>query len=251
MISREFAVGVNPDIDVHIQSGRVEIRSGPAGVVKVDVETDNAGFVVEQHGDQIHIATKPNGGWSSRNSAYVVVEVPDDSDATIASASAKIEIEAPVRNLDMKTASGDIDVSFASSASIKTASGDVRIGVVKSDVKVSSASGDVNLEESEGKVRFSSASGDLFIGASSGAINASTASGDVTVQRYSGRQLNVKSMSGEVEVGVPAGTRLDLDATLLSGELHLPEPGNSSESSSREMTIRVKLVSGDLRIDRR
>lgn len=250
MISKEFIVGSNPDIDIHIQSGRVEIRPGSAGVVKVDIDTENIGFIVEQRGDQIYISTKQNGGWSSRNSAYVVVEVPNDSDAHVASASARIEIDAPVRDLDAKTASGDIYVASARGATIKTASGDIRIGEAETDVKVSSASGDVSLDKAGGKVAFSSASGDLFIGNCGGAINASTASGDVEIQRFSGRQLNVKSMSGDVEVGVPARTKLDLDATLMSGELHHPESGGGSEPSSRQMAIRVKLVSGDLRIHR-
>jgi len=250
VIHEEFSVGSNPDIDVHIQSGRVEIKHGRAGLVKVEVETDNSGFVVEQRGDQIHISTNKNSGWSSRGSAYVTVEVPKESDATITSASAKIGSDALLRNLDIKTASGDIDVAFANSAVVKTASGDARIGEVKTDLKVSSASGDVNLGESGGKVNFSSASGDLLIGEASGAVNAATASGDVTVQRFSGRQVNVKSMSGEVELGVPTGTRVDLDATLMSGQLHTPEPGDTSEPSERQMTIKAKLVSGDLWIRR-
>lgn len=250
MINKEFAVGPNPDIDIHIQSGRVEIRSGKTDQVKVAVETDDSQFKVEQRGDQIYISSGKGGGWSSRGSAYVVVDVPDDSDATIASASAKIEIDAPIRDLDIKTASGDIDVSRANNANIKTASGDARIGEVRTDIKVNSASGDVNLGQSAGKVTFSSASGDIMIGENNGTINASTASGDVTIERFVGRQVNVKSMSGEVEVGVPAGTHLDLDVTLLSGDLHTPEPSTQSTPGGHEMSIKAKLVSGDLWIRR-
>lgn len=250
MIHKEFSVGSNPDIDIHIQSGRVDIKSGAAGIVKVDVDTKATGFVVEQRGDQIHISSEKNSGWSSVDSAYVVVEVPADSDATIAAASAKIEIDAPLRDLNVRTASGDIDVVEARNATIKTASGDARLGEVLNDVKVSSASGDINLGESGGKVNFSSASGDLFIGENSGAVTAATASGDVAIERFSGRQAIVKSMSGEVEIGVPPGTRVDLDATLMSGSLHTPEPSAGSEPSKHQISIKVKLVSGDLRIHR-
>ena len=248
MINKEFSVGPNPDIDIHIKSGRVEIRPGAAGVVKVSVDTDDTNFVVSQRGDQIHISSDRNTSWSSRGSAYVVVEAPADSDANIGSASAKIEIDIPLRSVNVKTASGDVEIGVAESVNIKTASGDVRIGAVKTDINVSSASGDVNLGESDGKVNFSSASGDLTIGKNSGTVNASTASGDVAIVRFSGRLANVKSMSGEVEIGVPAGTRLDLDATLMSGELHTPQPTDRSEPSERQMTIKAKLVSGDLRI---
>lgn len=250
MINKEFSVGPNPDIDIHIQSGRVEIKSGNSNLVKVDVETEDSEFKVEQRGDQIYVSSGKGGGWSSRGSAYVSVEVPDDCDATIASASAKVEIDSPVRHLEIKTASGDIEFALANSANIKTASGDARIGEVRGDIKVSSASGDVNLGQSGGKVTFSSASGDILIGENGGTITASTASGDVTIERFFGRQLNVKSMSGEVEVGVPGGTGLDLDVTLMSGELHTPEPAAGPGPSGRQMTIKAKLVSGDLWINR-
>ena len=89
-----------------------------------------------------------------------------------------------------------------------------------------------------------------MIGENSGVITASTASGDVAIERFLGRQVNVKSMSGEVEVCVPVGTRLDLDVTLMSGDLHTPEPSAQSTPGGREMSIKAKLVSGDLWIRR-
>jgi hypothetical protein len=57
-------------------------------------------------------------------------------------------------------------------------------------------------------------------------------------------------MSGSVRLGIPAGTRLDLDANSLSGRIRLPSPNPSPEPPEREMTARIRLVSGDLRIDR-
>ncbi|MFV1961389.1 MAG: DUF4097 family beta strand repeat-containing protein, partial [Acidimicrobiia bacterium] len=184
------------------------------------------------------------------DSAYVVIEVPDGTDATVGTASAKIECSGPLGRVDAKTASGEIEIAQAESAIIKTASGNANIGTVINDLKINSASGDASVGECDGKANFAAASGDIHMGVGTGPVNASTASGDVTIERFTGRRAIFKSMSGTAIIGVPAGTRLDLDVTLLSGDLKLPKPAPDTPRSERQMTIKAKLVSGDLTIRR-
>ena len=250
MTSYEFKVGPNAEIDVHVQSGRVEINQGTSGKIKVEVDTDDPGFVVEQRGDLIFISFDHDSGWLSRRSAYVVAEVPEGTDVTVGTATAKIECNANVGRCEAKTASGDVEINSAESAVLKTASGDAAIGTVTGDIKIKSASGDAHIRKSDGKVSCSSASGDIHITAGNGPVSVATASGDLVISHFRGRKASFKSMSGSASIGVPAGTRLDLDATLLSGKLNLPKPSGDTPSSDRQMTIRAKLVSGDLSIQR-
>lgn len=246
MIEQEFSVGSNAEIDVHIQSGRVEVKTGEDGTIRIKVDTDDPAFAVEQRGDLIYISSDKNKSWSARGSAYVVVEVPEGTDAAVGTASAKIECSGVLGRLEAKTASGDIDIEFAESVIIKTASGDASVGKVKNDLKVSSASGDTNVGECDGKASFMAASGDIRIGVCSGTVSASTASGDITIERFTGARANIKSMSGSACLGIPTGTRLDCDITLLSGNMNLPKPTSDIPRVEREMSIKGKLVSGDL-----
>ena len=216
----------------------------------VDVDTSDPGFMVEQRGDLILVSSDKNSNWMSRNSAYVRVEVPPATDANISTASADIECHAPMGKVVLKTASGEIEVDHAEDVNIKTASGDAEVRHVSGDIKVSSASGDVEVGECGGKANFSAASGDIEVGSGLGPIVGSTASGDLTIRQFSGRRANFKTMSGTVTVGVPAGTILDLDATLLSGSLNLPKPTDDTPDAKRNMSISAKLVSGDLNIRR-
>lgn len=250
MIEQEFSVGSNAEIDVHIRTGRVEVKTGNDGIIRVDVDTDDQGFIVEQRGDLIYVSSDKNTRWSARGSAYVVLEVPDKTDVTVGTASARIECNGPLGRVEAKTASGEIEIAQAESAIIKTASGNASVGTVTNDLKITSASGDTTVGECGGKANFSAASGDIRIGVSTGMVNASSASGDVTIERFTGRRAIFKTMSGTVIVGVPAGTRLDLDVTLLSGDLKLPKPAPNTPRSERQMTIKAKLVSGDLTIER-
>ena len=250
MIREDFNVNGHAGVDVHIQSGRVEIKGGETGVIAVEVDTPDPGFVVEQRGNTIHLFSDKTSSWLSRGSTYVVIAVPEGSDASIGTASGKIETRVTLGEVEAKTASGKVNIAAANDLTVKTASGSTSIGVVTGDLRISSASGDADIGEVHGKCIGSSASGDLHIGESTGDVTASTASGDIAVTKYSGDRAVFKSMSGSIQVGIAAGTSLELDANLLSGELNLPTPTPSDETREieRHMTIKAKLVSGNLTI---
>lgn len=251
MIEREFSVGDRPELEVEIQSGRVEIKEGAPGRVRVSVETSDPGFVVEQRGDLVMVSSDRDKSWLARRSALVVVEAPPGVDCDITTASARVDCEVPVGRISVRTASGDIDIARADTATIKTASGDTAIGSVTRAVRFASASGRIHIiEDCAGTGVFSTASGDVRIGNASATIEANTASGDIEIASCTGRGATFKSMSGQVTVGVPGGTSLDLDASLLSGRLRVPEPQDRSGPADRQMAIKAKLVSGDLVINR-
>ncbi|MGB8361311.1 MAG: hypothetical protein WCE80_07935, partial [Acidimicrobiia bacterium] len=67
---------------------------------------------------------------------------------------------------------------------------------------------------------------------------------------FSGRSGVFKGMSGDIDLGIPTGTSVDLDVNLLSGRLNLPEEATERHDPVRHMTIGAKLVSGDLTISR-
>lgn len=250
-IEREFEIDGLPEIDVRIQSGRVELVKREPGRVEVTVDTDDRDFVVEQRGDLIVVASDKNTSWLARGSAFVVITAPESSAAVIATASARVESQIPLGHVEVKTASGDVEIESAQAADIKTASGDARIGSTKKTLRFKSASGDLLVTEScEGTATFASASGDIHINQADATLDVNTVSGDVIIPRFGGQKAGLKSMSGNIRLGIPAGTKLDLDASLLSGKLHLPEPQEETTPTRRHMSIRAKLVSGDLLIDR-
>lgn len=246
MIHKSFTIEGPPDIEIRIETGRVDIRPGEPGTVDVRVDTKVAGFIVEQRGNSILVSSDKNASWLSRGSAYIVIEAPDGTDIKAGVASAPIRAEIPLGKVDIRTASGDIELMAAETLVVKTASGDLDVGSVERGLRFSSASGDLRVaDRAGGSVVASTASGDVHIEHSDATIEMNTASGDAHISYFEGRSASFKAMSGDIDIGVPPRTNVDLEVSLLSGRLRLPDSPKRDEPPERHMSIRGKLVSGD------
>lgn len=251
MIEKTFTIAGKPDIDIRIERGKVEVRKGAEGKVSVSVDTNDPNFVVEQRGSSIIISSERGKGWSSAGSSFVVVDTPPDSDLDVSVATAEVQVDVPLDRVDVKTASGDVDLAGAEILSVKTASGDARVGHIGKALRFTTASGDLFVTgEARGTVAVSTASGDVRIDDCGATVDINSVSGDVFIPRFSGRSGDFKGMSGDVNLGILEGTSLDLDVSLLSGKLYVPEAAETRPEIERHMSVKVKLVSGDLKIER-
>jgi DUF4097 and DUF4098 domain-containing protein YvlB len=251
VIDKTFSVDSTPRAEVQIQSGTVRLQAGEPGQIRVVADArDLSRIEVTQLGSTVVVKTLRNG-WLSQNSTDVTVYLPDASIAVVSTASADIRADTPLAELEVKTASGDIEFGVVDHLEVKTASGDIRGTAVTGSARVVTASGDVRIDSCDGKGSFSSASGDVEINrCSGGSMTASTASGDVSVNICQSSEVSCKSMSGSVNLGLPPRTKAHLDVSTLSGSVTLPEPGPTSNEPEREVSIKARLVSGDVNLYR-
>lgn len=251
MIDKTFEVNGPADIEVRIESGRVEVHRGAPGRVHVSVDTKIPDFIVEQRGNSILVSSEQTMSWLSRSSAYVMIETPEGSDLQVGVASAEIRADLPLGKADLKTASGDVELDRVENLAVKSASGDVDVENVEHSLAFTSASGDLRVRDGcRGSIGISTASGDVYIEDCEASINVNTASGDTFIGRFTGRNASFKGMSGDVELGIPRLTEVDLDVNILSGKLRLPDPEPGQREPERQMSLRAKLVSGNLTINR-
>lgn len=251
MIEETYKVDGLPHVDIRIQSGRVRVAEGPVNQVHVRIDSKDPDLYVAQRGNTVEIASEKNSSWVTRGSTYIDVTTPPGSGLYVGAGSASVECDVPLGKVELKTASGDCNLSAADVLVVKNASGDVYVGSVENALRFTSASGDLFVTEVlRGSGNISTASGDVEIESSEETLNISTVSGDVDIKRCVGRTNQLKSMSGSFEVGIPAGTSVDLDVNLLSGRLRLPKGNGDKKPVERDITIKVKSVSGDLNINR-
>lgn len=246
MIHKTFSVDGSADLEIRIESGRIEIMPGAAGVIDVKVDTKMNNFIVDQTGNSVLVSSDKSTSWWSRGTASVLVEVPEGTDVNIGVASARVSSAVPLGKVNVRSASGHIDLVSAETIAVKTASGDLDVEKVERSLRFTSAAGDLRVtKRASGSVKASTASGDVHIEHADGSLQTSTASGDVYISYFEGREASFKAMSGDIDINVPPRTKVSLDASVMSGKLRLPDTPARKEPPLRHMTVNAKTVSGD------
>lgn len=262
-VSQQFSVGQAPSLNIKIQAGRVDVTEGSPGMIGLEIDTrDPDTLDVHQSGDTVFVSDN-RSGWVVRGNIRITATVPPRTDIEVGSASADIYIDTDVCGLIVRTASGDLNFREAETLEVKTASGNVRGDRVQRDVRVNSASGDIWIAQVGGRFTAALASGDVRTDEVNGDLRANSASGDVRVDRFRGDEVSLKSVSGDLVIGLPRGIQLEAEINTLSGDVQLPppappepptppEPGLSvpryQNKSKRRVRMNAKTVSGDIRI---
>lgn len=248
----QFQVGERAQLEVQIPSGDLQVIAGSeTGMIRVSLDASNVdGFEITQMGDTVSV--RESSRWLSRSrSVRMVVQVPHRTDVTVTSASAGVSLRGTFGSVRARTASGDVDVDEVDRLEVSTASGDTRVGVVHGDAGFTTASGDIAVTSTSGRLGASLASGDLSAQRVGGGVDVGTASGDVSIGRCDGSDIVVKTVSGNIRLGLPAGIRVEPEISTISGRVSLPTAGATPVAGERR-TVRVRLrsTSGDIRINR-
>lgn len=269
---------------VHNEAGLVAVTAGQTTETTVSLEAlspgaeelvERAAVECRTSGNQHHVVVKvPKQGlrFLRRHAIAVRVELPAGSDVDVTVASADVDVTGPIGAGEFTTASGDVSTDdVAANFVAKSASGDFTVGAVGGDLKVQTASGDLRCSSVAGRTVFTTVSGDLEVGAASRPVEVKATSGDVRlgevaqgarVINVSGDvrilaldegSLHVRSVSGNVSVGVASGVDLHVDVETVSGEISSDIALGDAPASRRgdaRVDVSVRSVSGDVAIER-
>jgi DUF4097 and DUF4098 domain-containing protein YvlB len=274
-------------VSVENEVGLVTITARDGDGVRVALEADGPGAAesVERatvecrtHKGRDHIVVKiprlHGMKFVRRHGVTVRVEVPPGSDVSAATASAPIELNGPMGATEVKTASGNVTADEVEGMTAKTASGDIEVGGVGGDLRMHSASGDLRCVRVDGRASVTTASGDVEIGSAadridvrgssgdvrlgdvSGDLSVVAVSGDVTVLSLARGRAHLRSVSGQVDVGIARGVALTVDAESMSGTVHSDIPlsddpdGSGHQGGDPAVELTVRSVSGNILVKR-
>lgn len=260
---RTFEVAGPVRVSVECPVGEVAVATTDGTVAEVDVralrDDDTtreavANTLVELrdgHELVVHVPRRTGSFFGREPKIRVEVRVPDDSSLAFRTASADVEAAGRFAEVSGKTASGDVRAVEAERVRVESASGDVRVDEVRGEARVKSSSGDVTIGRAYGPIDASVVSGDLTVRAAERGGAFGAVSGDVEVGAVGAGDVDVRTVSGDVTLGVLPGARLHVDVTTVSGDLRSDiELGDAAEGDGPVVEIRGRTVSGDLRIRR-
>lgn len=133
----------------------------------------------------------------------------------------------------VQTRDGDISIAEVASAYAGTQNGDIEVEQVSRSIEVGSIGGSICLKDSTGRVSISSAGGtvdatnlrpiDL-----ADTIDVVTTSGDITLSQVTHKQINTKTVSGNLTLSGPLAAAGRYWFNSFSGDVTLALPANSS-----------------------
>jgi hypothetical protein len=217
----------------------ITVEGTPKLVEQTIVEQRGDSIVVDFHGKHAGISIAIGNLSFGGGHLEVRARVPHSSRARLNSASADISLDGRLARLEIKAVSGDIRGN----------------GEIEGDATVKSVSGDLRLATVGGDLRVQSVSGDTTVRSIGGSLEAKSVSGDVRVESVRNGHANATSISGDIEIGIAAGSNVDVDANSVSGDLSSEvalanDPGAAGFGEGPTVVVRGKTVSGDFRVFR-
>ncbi|HWL33259.1 MAG TPA: DUF4097 family beta strand repeat-containing protein [Gaiellaceae bacterium] len=255
----------NPAGDVQVETGDVAETTVELVPLNDSEPTRQAieKATVTARGDDVVVELEGGRGWSISignwgiGSAKVSVRItcPVGSDLDCDTASADVRVTGTLGEARIRTASGDLRLDRVQGAlEAKSASGDVRVEHVDGRVSMNTVSGDVSLRTAMSGLAVNSVSGDVVLGEVYGDLTVGTVSGDLIVRAAGPGDVGLKAVSGDVVVAMRRGLRVRLDVSSVSGsvgsELDVSDTPSASRADGPEASLRVRTVSGDVRITR-
>jgi len=197
-------------------------------------------------------------------SSELQLTVPEGATVSASGVSSDIEIRG-LRGaaVTAETVSGDVKVTAHSNrVDLKSVSGDIGFDGASPRVTAESVSGDVVLRGVEGELNVSVVSGDVELQAGAldrGRFEAVSGSLDLALSLRENSSVNVESMSGDVNVVLPAGQAMEIRAQTFSGSIrsgfgspqkvsHGPGSRLDHTEAGGGASLRLESFSGDVEI---
>lgn len=265
---RELLVHVKlPRGDVHVETGDVAettvTLSGESAraerqieqsIIRLDDRGDRDELLVDVDPEDLGLDTKLfkiSITLDRRDPVHVRIVAPHGTNLRAMTGSADIRATGRYGDVDTRAASGDVAVDEVErDAAVRVASGDVRIRRVGASLKAQTAAGDVMVGPVGGDAEVKSAAGDVRLDEVGGSVRVHSASGDVRVGSVAQGSVDLKSVSGDMLVGVRRGSRVWMDVKTITGDATSELDVGGEDDDAPLVELKATAMSGDIKIVR-
>lgn len=226
-------------VEIENLKGRIEVRAWDRQEVKIEGSLGNGVEKLVIEGDRQRLVVRVK--YPNRGSGLGFLVGGDRTEPT------ELRLMVPLEaNLEIDSVSADIDVSGVAPGelSIDSVSGDVVVAAAPLQAKIDSVSGDLHLTLNRANVSVGTVSGDVRLRGRLGTeVDVETVSGDVdvAVRDTALREFSGASVSGDLRVAAALAGNGEISLESVSGDIDLALPRDVSAS------VRGESFSGDLR----
>lgn len=243
-----YDVSDHATVVIKIQSGDIRFKQGGSRrvVVRLDGTADALANVdVDATADVVTVlSTAKKRRWFGA-SVDTLVTLPVGSDVVVHLGAGDVTVGLEVKELEVHTGAGDVRTDTVTGAcDVKSASGDVRLGILEGTARVKSGAGDIRVDTAN-ELAISGAAGDVYIGEITEAARIKSATGDIRIRKFSGSDLDIKTMSGSSTVGLVRGMIVNAEIKTLSGNLRNRVKPSVGENVGK-MNLKITSFAGDV-----
>jgi hypothetical protein len=222
--------------------------------IRLDARGDRDELVIDADTDDISFGgrIKFSISFGNKDAVRVRVVCPHGAELGVETGSADIRASGRFGAVTTKTGSGDVRIDEVErNAEVKVASGDVRIDRVGGSLKVQTAAGDVASGPVGGSAQVKTAAGDVSLKEVARDVAVTSASGDVHVASVTQGKVELKSVSGDLIVGVRRGSRVWMDVKTVTGDARSDLDADTADDGDGPLVeLKATAMSGDIRIVR-
>lgn len=151
-------------------------------------------------------------------------------------------IELAVKSVSGSLKAGDVDGEM----DVSSISGSANLGNVGNKLEVKSISGSLNVGNVGADARVSSISGNLSLGQVNGSLHVTSVSGGVnaTLVSLSPQGIQIKSVSGSIEIGFKSDVNADFSAESISGQVYFEVPNVTRDNDENSHNVRARIGAG-------
>ena len=151
-------------------------------------------------------------------------------------------IELAVTSVSGSLRSGDVE----GLANVSSISGSVNLGNVGGNLQANSISGHLEAGNIGGEAHVNSVSGDVRLGQVNGVLDVTSVSGSLraALANLSPRGIQIKSVSGSIELAFKGEINADFNAEGVSGQVYLEVPNVNRDGDVKSSNVRARIGAG-------
>lgn len=240
---------------VRLDRGSLEVESHTETEVRVDAQAPRGmEFELRQDGDEVELVGRSGSFLSSLfggGRVRVRVRVPDRFSVDLSTNGGSIEVERLEGSVSARTSGGSIGVEGAEGpVDLRTSGGSIRAEDVVGDLEARTSGGNVDARGVNGRVDARTSGGSIELLDVRGPVRAETSGGSVRARFGAAPEGTLRTSGGNVDVVLPAGAGIDLEARTSGGRITIEPPLRLDGSQSRDR-VEGRLQGGGPRLELR
>lgn len=223
-VERSIPVDAAVAVSLCVASGNISVRGWDRNEVRA------------RSADPVQIELAHAEGSARIKKLEVAISNKDETEKTEGKCQAYSDIELNVprgATVLVQTRDGDISIAEIAAAYAGTQNGDIEVDHVSRSIEVGSLGGNICLKDSTGRVNVSSAGGSVEAAnlrpvEPTDSFEVLTTSGDIELSQVTHKQINTKTVSGNLTMTGPLAPAGQYWFNSFSGNVTLAMPANSS-----------------------